>query len=146
MTSGKTTAKGSVTVMHPNEELIRKVLDAFNSRDLDRLQTLVSDDMTLYCPGKNLVSGVYRGLKEVRGFWTKQIEVSDGTLRPEIVDILVSDERLATLLKMRGEKAGRPFEWRRLALFRVSNGKLLENRIYEENQETADEFFGAKAR
>ena len=132
--------------MHPNEELIRRALGAFNSRDLDKLQGFFSDDVVFYVPGRNRLSGVYTGKRETREAWTKQIEISGGTFRGEIIDAMVSAERLAALIKIRAARGGKEFEWQRLNVYRVSDGKFVEVRVYEGEQEKADDFFGVDGR
>src|SRR6266487_5323652 len=62
---------------HPNEDLLRKGYEAFASYDLDTIQALFADDVVFHIPGKNPVSGDYKGKDEVFGFFAKMLTLSD---------------------------------------------------------------------
>lgn len=57
---------------HPNAELLRKGYDAFSRGDLDTIRNEVfSADIVLHVAGRNLLSGEYRGVDAVFGFFGK---------------------------------------------------------------------------
>ena len=50
---------------HPNEDLVRRAFDAFATGDVDILRELTDQDAVWHTPGRNLVSGYYRGQDEI---------------------------------------------------------------------------------
>lgn len=55
---------------HPNADLLRKGYDAFSKGDLDTIKNEVfSPDVVFHVAGRNPLSGDYRGVDEVFGFF-----------------------------------------------------------------------------
>jgi uncharacterized protein len=77
---------------HPNEDIVREYLRAFNEGDLDRVSELLADDVVIHFPGRNPMSGEKRGKDEVMSFFRVMIQRA-GVGPPEIHDVLVSDTR-----------------------------------------------------
>ena len=69
--------------MEPNEELIRRFLDAQTRGDAALLNDLLADDIVWHVPGRNLLSRDYAGKTEVFGFFGRARELSGGTVRIE---------------------------------------------------------------
>jgi hypothetical protein len=57
--------------------------------------------------GRNQTSGDYRGVDDVLGLFGKLFQLTDGTFRVEIHDVLASDEPAVVLARISGERAGR---------------------------------------
>ena len=63
---------------HPNEDLIRQGYEAFGKGDMDTIRKLFADDIVWHAPGRNPMSGDYRGVDDVLAFFGKTIELSGG--------------------------------------------------------------------
>ena len=72
---------------HPNEDLVRRAFDAFATGDVDTLRELTDQDGVWHTPGRNLVSGYYRGQDEILGFFAKLAELTGGTFRAELRNV-----------------------------------------------------------
>jgi ketosteroid isomerase-like protein len=66
---------------HPNEELLRQAFDAFAKGDVDTLRAQMDQDAVWHTPGRNLISGDYRGVEAILGFFAKIAELTGGTFR-----------------------------------------------------------------
>jgi len=86
--------------MHPNEELIRRFQEAQSKGDAAVLMELLADNIVWHVPGKNLLSRDYNGKGEVAGFWSKARELSDATVRAELLDVLASDGHAIALVRV----------------------------------------------
>ena len=64
---------------HPNEELVRRGYEAFNTGDVETLRQLFADTTIFHEPGRSPISGDYQGLDQVLGFFGTLAERSGGT-------------------------------------------------------------------
>jgi uncharacterized protein len=126
---------------HPNEELVRRAFDAFAKGDVDTLRELTDQDGVWHTPGRNLLSGDYRGVDEILGFFARVMELTGGTFRAELHDVVANDEHAVALYVSRGEREGRTLENRNVLVIHVRNGKLAETWTLSDDQYAADEFF-----
>jgi len=111
---------------HPNEELLRNGYAAFEKGDLDTLRGLFTDDIVWHSPGRSPLAGDYRGIDEVFGLFGKVFELSGGTFRNEIHDILADDEHAVALVSATGERNGKTLNDKQAHVFHVRDGKVTE--------------------
>jgi ketosteroid isomerase-like protein len=95
---------------HPNEELVRSAFDAFAEGDTDTLRELMDQDVVWHVPGRNQLSGDHRGVDAILGFLARTMELTGGTFRAELHDVVANDEHAVALYVSRGEREGGP--WR----------------------------------
>jgi ketosteroid isomerase-like protein len=95
---------------NPNEDLLRQGYDAFGRGDMEWLNEHFADDIVWHVPGQNPFAGNHRGKEAVFALFAKQMELTDGSLRLEIHDVLANDEHgvaLATVTATREGKCSR---------------------------------------
>ena len=126
---------------HPNEDLVRRAFDAFATGDVDTMRELTDQDAVWHTPGRNLVSGYYRGQDEILGFFARVAELTGGTFRAELHDVVANDEHAVAIYVTRGEREGRTLENRTVLVSHVRNGKFTESWMMSDDQYAADEFF-----
>ena len=119
---------------HPNEELVRTAFDAFAKGDVDTLRESMDQDAVWYVPGRNQLSGDHRGVDAILGFFAKTMELSGGTFRMEVHDVVA-------LFGARAEREDRTYENRNVLVIHIRNGKLVETWLLSQDQYAADEFF-----
>jgi ketosteroid isomerase-like protein len=128
------------TVMsHPNEELVRKGYEAFSTGDVSSMRQLLDPDVVWHAGGRNPLSGDYRGVEEVLGFFGRTMEHTQGSFRVSIEEVLVNDDGAAVVQRSSGERNGKSFDDRGLQLFRISDGKAVEVWQYYGDPYTVDE-------
>jgi ketosteroid isomerase-like protein len=69
------------------------------------------------------------------------MELTAGTFRAELHDVVAGDEHTVSLHVSRGEREGRTLEDREVLVSHIRDGKLVEVWQYIENQYAYDEFF-----
>ena len=84
--------------MHPNADLLRAQLEALSRGDIATAMSFYSDDVVFHYPGRNPLSGDYRGKDQVRELLDRVMEFTKGTFRPHVHDILASDDHVAALV------------------------------------------------
>ena len=128
--------------MHPNEQIVRKLFEAFDSNDMSTIDALMADDVVWNAPGRGVNSGVRRGKHELFAAMGRLGELTGGTLRGEVHDVLASDDHAVVLQTTRGERAGRaPLQDREAIVLHVREGRIVEVWEHPGDLRAMDEFF-----
>jgi ketosteroid isomerase-like protein len=91
--------------------------------------------------GRNVLSGDYVGKPAVLELMGQVQTLTAGSFRPEVHDILASDDHVAALVTVHAERDGVAVEWRSVDAFHVRDGKLAEHWVHEVDQELVDRFW-----
>lgn len=127
---------------HPDAELVRKGLKAFANRDMGTVGQVFADDIVWHVPGNNPLSGTYKGKEEVFGFLAKLGELSGGSFKLDVHDVVGNDEHVVALVRISGSRPdGRTLEMPVAQVFHVRDGKVVEFWGMAEDQAKADAFW-----
>lgn len=126
---------------HPNVELLRRGYEAYSSGDMDTINALFADDISWHVSGRNQLSGDYSGKNEVFAFFGKLMELSGGTSRLEVHDLLANDEHGVALVTGSATRDGRDFSGHDVHVFHLREGRVVEFWDTPVNQGEADEFW-----
>jgi uncharacterized protein len=126
---------------HPNEELVRRAFDAFAKGDVETMRELTDQDAVWHTPGRGPLAGDYRGIDEILGFFARIAELTGGTFRAELHDVVANDEHAVGLYVSRAEREGRTLETKNVIVSHIRNGKSVETWTFSDDQYGADEFF-----
>jgi ketosteroid isomerase-like protein len=130
------------SAMHENEALIRRFHEAQAAADPATLMDSLSDDVVWHVPGKNLLSRDYHGKAEVAGFWARARELSGGTVRTELLDVLASEQHAIALVRVHAEREGRSLGGQFQAFtYRIEDGKIAEFWFMVEDRYAVDAFW-----
>ena len=125
---------------HPNEELVRRGFDAFNSGDVNTLRELFHQDAVWHAPGRNPVAGDHQGVEAILGFFARTMERTGGTFRVELHDVVANDEHAVAIYVSRGQREERTLDNKNVLVSHIRNGRLTETWQLSEDQYAADEF------
>jgi len=126
---------------HPNEDLVRRGYDAFAKGDMETLRELFDPGIIWHFPGRSPLAGDPRGVDAVLGFFGGTMELTAGTFRAELHDVVANDQHTVGLHLATGERGGRTLEDREVLVFHIRDSKVTEVWQHVENQYTYDEFF-----
>jgi hypothetical protein len=121
-----------------NEQLVRSLFELFGRRELDQAVALFAETAEFQVPGSSAISGTYHGRAGVLEFWRRQIDLSGGSFRTQVVslepvgDDVVVDVDITALLD------GQPVSWRRTVTYRISDGLIVHASYVEGDQALAD--------
>jgi ketosteroid isomerase-like protein len=93
---------------HPNADVFKQVYVTFTNGNMDRLAELIAPGVVWHVPGTNLISGTYTSRKAIFECFDKMFEMTLGSYRPQLHDILANDDHTVALLHAtahRGDKA-----------------------------------------
>ena len=112
---------------HPNEELVRQGYKAFGEGDMDTLRSLFASDAVHVATGNNPLSGEYKGVDEVLGYYGKLFELSDGTFTAELKSTKVEgDDKVVATHRAKGQRAGKTLDQDETLTFTISGGKFAQ--------------------
>jgi uncharacterized protein len=127
---------------HPNEDLLREGYAAFGRGDLDALQDqFFAPDISWHYPGKSPFSGDYHGVSEVVGWLVRTFEVSGGTIRVELNNVVASDDLAVALTTVSAQRDGKALLDDTVQVFRVRDGKATEVWTYPTDVYANDAFW-----
>jgi len=126
---------------HPNEDLIRRGYEAFNKGDTQTLREVFDPEIVWHFPGRSDLAGDHGGTDAVLGFFGRTMELTAGTFRVELHEVVADDQHTVGLHLATGEREGRTLEDREVLVFHVRDNKVVEAWQYLEDQYAYDEFF-----
>jgi ketosteroid isomerase-like protein len=126
---------------HPNLELLRRGYAAYGSGDMDTINELFADAVVWHVAGRSPLSGDYNGKEEVFGFFAKLQEMSEGTSKVEVHDLLANDEHGVAVVTESATRNGRNHEGNATHVLHVRDGQVTEFWDAQTDQYAADEFW-----
>jgi len=131
------------TAVSANGALIKGAYDAFSRGDIPAAMAVVAEDIFWHVPGRGPLARDYRGHAEVLGFFARFMELSNGTFRLRIDDVLASGDRVIVLCTESAQRGGRTWTSPQVHVWTVKEGKATVFREYEGDQQTEDEFWSS---
>jgi len=121
---------------------VREAFAAFGRGDLEALQRqYFAEDIRYHFPGRSPMAGDYEGVAEVLEFFGRAFELTGGTLRLEMHDVIANDEHAVALFTARAERAGRRLEDHTVQVSHVRDGKVTEVWLQPGDLYAGDEFW-----
>ena len=108
---------------HPNAVLLEKLYADFAKRDLPAVLSACADNITFQLAGKSKLAGKFTKADFVPKFVTPLMELSGGTLKIEVHDIMASDRHGVVLASDLLTRNGQQIQLRTVHVWRFENGK-----------------------
>ena len=128
-------------MVYLDEKVIQQLVEAFNRRELEPVMKLFDDEIVVHYQGRNLIAGDYKGKQGLMEFWQKQIEQTGGTFQGEVVAVSQGEGNLVLIMDITATQGNQEFTWRRINLYHLAKGRIVEGWTYEGDQYTADIVF-----
>ncbi len=126
----------------PNQDIVRAASAAFGRGDLSALQEqFFAEDIVWHVAGTGPLAGSYEGVAQVMGILGQVSSLCDGTIQPELRDVLVSDDHTVALTTIRAQRAGKQLELDLVHVIRSENGKATEVWTHSSDPAGAAEFW-----
>ena len=127
---------------HPNVELLRRAYATFEAGDVDAFMAILADDIVWTIPGRNKLSGTYRGKAEVGALMAKLGELTGGETAIEVHDLLASDDHGVAVVRISSTIDGSTFSQNYVHLTHIVDGKATAFWELPEDQYAEDAFYG----
>jgi ketosteroid isomerase-like protein len=111
---------------HPNAEVFEKVYETFTTGDMDSLSHLIAPDVVWHVPGSNLISGTYTNRDAIFGCFNKIYELSKGSYKPALLDILADDTYTVALLHATAKHGEKTLDQDYAFIARINDGQMTE--------------------
>jgi len=125
---------------HPNVTLARRLVAAFGQGDLATVGQSFAADAVWELPGSSPIAGTYKGPEEIVGFLAKAYELSGGTLRVDLIDILGSDWGAVQVQQVSAEHRGRSLRCVEVLAHQITDDKIVHT-YHRPDQRAIDAFF-----
>ena len=133
------------TAAASNVALIRRGYDAFARGDSATVLAILAEDILWHVPGRGPLSGDYHGHAEVLEFFGRFTELSGGTFRIQIDDVLANRERVVVLCTESAERSSRSWSSPQVHVWTIENDHATVFWQYQGDQQAEDEFWSASS-
>ena len=120
---------------HPNLAIGKKLMDAFNSGDMEAGSALFSEDVVWHTIGGPTLHGLDQLAASMSGR-------EDFTIETEVHDMLANDDHLIALVEATAKADDQEFTYRTVEIMHVQDGKITERWAFSDDTEAVNEFFG----
>jgi len=114
-----------VTGEHPNAALTRRLFEAFG-RDPKVIAAALARDVVWRVPGNTVMSGEYRGPRDVVEFLRRTGLETDGTYRSRLHTVVADDEWGLAVYRAYGTRNGIDLDVDQALVIRFADGQLKE--------------------
>jgi len=126
---------------HPNAKLVRHGYAAFANGDIEALREFMAPDLVWHEPGRSPLAGDHKGPEGVLALLGQLRARSDRTFAVEIVDLLVSAERVVAIQEETARCGDRALDMASAVEFEIHHGMITEVTVYHADTYHFDEFW-----
>jgi ketosteroid isomerase-like protein len=112
-------------VTHPNARLVRRLFGAFGN-DAKQISATFDRDVLWRVPGNTVMSGEYRGRRDVVDFLRRTGLETGGTDRSQLHTVFADDDWGLAVYRARGTRNGIDLDVEQALLFRFADGAITE--------------------
>jgi ketosteroid isomerase-like protein len=114
-----------LTEEHPNAALTRRVFEAFG-KDPKVIAAALARDVVWRVPGNTVMSGEYRGTRDVVAFLRRTGLETDGTYHSRLHTVLANDDWAVAVYRAMGSRNGIDLDVDQALVIRCENGRWKE--------------------
>jgi ketosteroid isomerase-like protein len=148
MVAGLLTARPAIKAMITacrleggSDDAVRRGPGAAGQRGLRERSQFLAEDVVWHVPGRGPLAGDYQGIAEVIGLFSKISELSGGTARFTMHDVLANGNHMISLATITAERTGRKYQDKLVHVMQVHDGKATEIWTYAADPFAAEEFW-----
>jgi ketosteroid isomerase-like protein len=110
---------------HPNASLVRAALRAVARGESEALRRLCTGGILWHATGRTPWAGDHEGIEAVLDYLGRVGDAAD-VYNADLTDLLVSEERAATVMQVSARRGDRRLEVQFLILYRIAGGRIAE--------------------
>ena len=131
-----------MTTEHPNAAAVRRIFDAFASRNVASIQDAISEDCVWHFPGRRgNLAGEHRGRAAIMQFLANVAVLTGGTFHLDLHDITASDEHVVAVFTGHGEREGKVLDNPTALVITMTNGAPAEIREFVWDLDHVEDFW-----
>ncbi|HEX5322166.1 MAG TPA: nuclear transport factor 2 family protein [Capsulimonadaceae bacterium] len=124
-----------------NEVLLQKTYQALIDGDREGLERLLAPEAEIHIPGRNTVSGDYRGIDAMLFFFKRLTALTEATYQRELIDLLIGDNHAAALVHVTGRHGARALDLVLVFVMAIQSDRVSDLRAYYGDQLAWDSFW-----
>lgn len=126
---------------HPNIAVFHRTMAAFAAGDMEALAKAFHSEVVWHIGGNNPLAGEYRGREATFAVFGREFQLTGGTYRPQLHDVLVSDDHTVALLHVTATREGKQLDMDYALVLRIRDGKITQGRVLTADPQAYDEFW-----
>ncbi|MEV8533658.1 nuclear transport factor 2 family protein [Streptomyces sp. NPDC051211] len=126
---------------HPHIGVFQRAMAAFSAGDMKALAEVFHPDVEWHQGGRGPLSGDHRGRDATFGMFARNFELSDGTYRARLHDVLANDAHTVALLHATASRPGKELDMDYAIVFHIREGKIVEGWELWADQAAYDAFW-----
>ena len=130
--------------MADSEGVLRSFFEAISRQDFGAVDALLDDEFEIHAAGRSPFAGTL-SKREWFALMPGMMAMTNGMLHADVHEVLGKEEHAVALLTMSAERNGCPFEWLRVNVAHVRDGRIVAMWIYEQDLYAYDAFWSADA-
>ena len=124
-----------------NAATIRRGYELFNTGNLGELAQIFAEDVSWHTGGRGPLGGDKRGRDATFAYFGQLGELSGGTFRAELHDLVANEEHVVGLHTGTAQREGKSLNLKETLVFHLRDGRIVEVWEQYEDSQTWDEFF-----
>jgi ketosteroid isomerase-like protein len=109
-----------------NADLVAAGYAAFARGDLAAVHELFDASLVWHAYRLGQLGGDHAGWPAVQEFFVRTMQLTNGTFRLEVHELLANDDGAAAVVQSRAEREGRTLDSRQIHHFRIEDGRVVE--------------------
>lgn len=126
---------------HPSVSVVRRLYQAFITRDTTTLGQLIGQDLVLYVPGRSPFGGVHRGVMEILKVFHESGKLAAHSFKLEVHALLGGADHVVGLHHITGVRDGRVLDQNSGLVCHVKDRVLVDVWVLLEDVRQFDEFW-----
>jgi ketosteroid isomerase-like protein len=112
---------------HANARRVRALFEAFRAHDLTTVLDVIPEDAVWHFPGRRgRLAGEHRGRDAILRFLLAVQELTGGTFRLDLADVVANDRNVVVLFRGHAEREGRTLDNPTCLRLRMEDGRVRE--------------------
>jgi uncharacterized protein len=128
-------------VSEQNAAIIRKGYEDFAQGNIPAVFAVFDPKITWHVPGRGPLSGDYTGHTAIGDFFRRTMELSEGTFRMDVHNVLANDDVVVVLVTINAQRKGVSASFPEVHVWRMKNGKVIEFCEYQGDEQREDGFW-----
>ena len=125
----------------PNASIIRKAYQDFTQGNIPAVFAVFDPAITWHVPGHSPLSGDFTSHDQIAGFFKRTLDLSGGAFSIDVHNVLADGDLVVTLTTVKARRNGVAASFPEVHVWRLRNGKAVEFREYQGDEQREDRFW-----
>ena len=125
----------------PNASIIRKAYQDFTQGNIPAVFAVFDPAITWHVPGHSPLSGDFTGHDQIGEFFKRTLDLSGGAFSIDVHNVLADGDLVVALTTVKARRNGVAASFPEVHVWRLRNGKAVEFREYQGDEQREDRFW-----